>query len=127
MCWARDLDLSGFFEVLNANTYIETPGKCDAKEGLAYSDWSVIGAEGLVKGVVRPLGGDKILVQLYLHDVQRQQAVLGKEYQGDLAFASQIAHKFANEVMRFFYGEHREFLGLRSLFLRVSVALKSSL
>lgn len=101
---ARDLDLSGYFEVLDPGNYIETVGKCGAPENVAYSDWSIIGAEGLVRGVVS-YDGKSLKVRLYLHDVQRQKIMLGKEYEGDLSQASKIAHKFANEIMRVFTGE----------------------
>jgi TolB protein len=105
---ARDLDVSGLFRVLNPGSYVETPGKCNSKGGFAYSDWSVIGAEGLVKGTVTMNGRD-VRVQLYLHDVQRQQAVLGKEYSGDLSQVPRMAHRFANEIMKFFTGEYGVF------------------
>lgn len=101
---ARDLDLSGYFEVVNPNAYIETPGKCGGPENVTYSDWTVIGAEGLVKGVIRSYG-DTIKAQLYLHDVARQKIVLGKEYEGSTDQTALIAHKFANEIMKFFTGE----------------------
>lgn len=100
----RDLDLSGYFEVLDPGTYIETPGKCAEAENFAYSDWSIIGAEGLVRGTVS-YDGIKVTAKLYLHDVQRQKVVLGKEYEGDGSQIARIAHKFANEIMRFFTGE----------------------
>lgn len=102
---ARDLDLSGYFEVLNPNAYIETPGKCVGPDQGAYSDWSVIGAEGLVRGVIEGLPNGRLKIQLFLHDVQRQSAVLGKEYEGDETQISRIAHRFANEIMKFFTGE----------------------
>ena len=101
---AYDLTLSGYFEVLNAGMYIENAGKCQARDGFAYSDWSVIGAEGLVKGIVQERGG-ALRVQLFLHDVQRQRVVLGKEYTGDASQVRLMAHKFANEVIKFFTGE----------------------
>ena len=101
---SKDLDISGFFEVLNSNSYIESPGKCAPPDGFAYSDWSVIGAEGLVRGVVTSTHGG-IKVQLFLHDVQKQRMVLGKEYEGDESQLPKMAHKFANEVMKFFTGE----------------------
>lgn len=101
---ARDLDISGYFQVLDPNTFIETPGKCGDQSALAYSDWSVIGAEGLVRGVVSPTPAG-VRVQLFLHDVQRRTVVLGKEYEGDLTQVPRMAHKFANEIMRFFTGE----------------------
>lgn len=101
---ARDLDLSGYFQVLDPNSFIETPGKCGDQTAVAYSDWSVIGAEGVVRGVVMPTAAG-VRVQLYLHDVQRRTVVLGKEYEGEVAQAGRMAHKFANEIMRFFTGE----------------------
>lgn len=101
---ARDLELSGYFEVLNPNSYIEAPGKCAAPNSFAYSDWSVIGAEGLVRGVVTAKE-NSVRIQLFLHDVQRQSAVLGKEYEGDASQLPKIAHRFANDIMKFFTGE----------------------
>jgi len=102
---ARDLSLSGFFEVLNPNSFVETPGKCGGPEQLAYSDWSVIGAEGLVRGIVSNAPGGGTKVQLFLYDVSKQKMVLGKEYEGDASQTNKIAHKFANEIMRYFTGE----------------------
>lgn len=100
----RDLDISGYFEVLNQNSFIESPGKCNP-ESFAYSDWSVIGTEGLVKGTVSIEDGEMI-VALYLHDVQQQRIVLAKEYRGHRSHAVKIAHRFANEIMRFFTGQY---------------------
>lgn len=105
---SRDLEISGYFEVLNPGSFIETPGRCGGSEGFAYSDWTVIGAEGLVRGVVTSSGAG-IKVQMYLHDVPRQQIVLGKEYSGDYTQVSRIAHRFANEIMKFFTGEYGVF------------------
>ena len=104
----RNLDLSGYFQVLDPGGYLETPGKCSPNQEFAYSDWSVIGAEGLVKGVVR-YDGTTLRVQMYLHDVPRQKVVLGKEYEGDISQASRMAHKFSNEIMKFFTGEYGVF------------------
>jgi TolB protein len=105
----RDLDLSGYFDVLNPKAFLETPGKCNTVEGVAYSDWSVIGAEGLVKGNVDVSPDGRVRVQLYLHDVQKQGVVLGKEYDGDLSQVPSMAHRFANEIMKFFTGEYGVF------------------
>jgi TolB protein len=101
---ARNLDLSGFFDVLNPNSYIETPGSCTGPDDFAYSDWSVIGVEGLVRGVVTS-SRRKIKVQLFLHDVQIRRVVLGKEYEGNHSQIRNIAHKFSNEIVKFFTGE----------------------
>ena len=60
-----NLDVSGYFNVLNPDTYIEAKGKCD-NQSFAYSDWSVIGAEGLVKGEATG-SGSNMIVKMYLH------------------------------------------------------------
>lgn len=104
----RDLDLSGFFQVIDPGSYIETPGRCAGPDGFSYSDWSVIGADGLVRGTVEVVG-DLLRVRMYLYDVPRRQMVLGKEYEGDATQISRIAHRFANEVMKFFTGEYGPF------------------
>ncbi len=100
----RDLDLSGFFEILNPSSYIESAGKCAPQEATAYSDWSVLNIEGLIKGQVTLMGA-KARVQMYLHDVQKQSVVLAKEYEGDATQVTAMAHRFANEVMKFYTGE----------------------
>src|SRR5262245_34173938 len=46
-----DLDLSGWFKVLDRAAYIENPQKSGVALGtFDFKDWSTIGAEGLVKG-----------------------------------------------------------------------------
>ncbi|MCO6431706.1 MAG: PD40 domain-containing protein [Deltaproteobacteria bacterium] len=105
---ARDLDLSGYFEVVSPDAYIETPGKCGGPESVVYTDWTVIGVEGLVRGTVIANGGN-LTVQLYLYDVQKRSMVLGKEYSGDASQIKKISHRFANEILKFFTGEYGPF------------------
>ncbi|MEN9845660.1 MAG: hypothetical protein RIS36_807 [Pseudomonadota bacterium] len=99
----RDLDISGYFEVLDPKGYIESAGKCGAPEATAFSDWSAIGSEGLVKGKVS-IDEGRVVAQLYLLDVQKQQIVLAKEYQGNVAQARMIAHRFANDILKYYTG-----------------------
>ena len=105
---ARNLDLSGFFKVIDPQSYVESSTRCGAPENIAYTDWSILGTEGVVRGKVN-FDGDFVRVQLYLHDVGKQQIVLAKEYQGDASQIPKIAHKFANEIMKFFTGEYGPF------------------
>lgn len=101
---SRDLQITGLFKVINPSAFVEAPGKCGDVERVQYSDWSVIGAEGLVKGEIRG-GGAGLEVKLYLHDVQQQRAVVGKRYEASQQDYQRVAHKFANEIVRFFTGE----------------------
>jgi TolB protein len=99
----KDLDLSGFFSVLEPSSYVESPGKCNAPAGIQFSDWSVIGADVLVKANISSDMGN-VKAELYLFDVQLQKAVLGKRYEADVRDANKLAHRFANEIIRYFTG-----------------------
>ena len=68
-----------------------------------YSDWSVLGVEGVVKGHVRGERG-RLQVQLFLHDVQKQVVVLAKQYEGSWDQLQDMGHRFANEVVRHYTG-----------------------
>ncbi len=100
----KDLDISGFFEVQNPQSYIENSARCIPPEGTTFSDWSVLGTEGLVKGSVEVVG-NRVVARLFLLDVQKQQTVLAKEYSGDATQSRMIAHRFANEILKHYTGE----------------------
>jgi TolB protein len=99
----RNLNLTGTFEVLPQQSYVEAPGKCNS-ESFAYSDWSIIGAEGLVKGEIE-IQGNQLVARMFLHDVSQQRVVLAKEYRAAPNQARIVAYKFANEIMKYFTGE----------------------
>ncbi len=102
---ARNLTVSGYFEVINPNAYIEATGICPENIGdFAFSDWSVIGAEGLVRGKISGRDSD-LKIQLLLYDVPRQKVLIGKEYDGDINLVKQIADRFSNEILKFYTGE----------------------
>ena len=105
---SKDLFLSGYFNVLNSESYIETPGKCGNIQDFAYSDWSVIGVEGLVKGELTTRGDD-LTLKLYLFDIQIQKLKLAKEYSGSKNSLRDMAHKFTNEILKYFTGEYGPF------------------
>ena len=100
---AKDLDLSGYFKVMEPSSFIETPGKCGGPDQFAFTDWSVLGTDLLVKGDI-DVDGDSLSAKLYLYDVIGKQMVLGKSYNGSVSQARKIAHRFANEIMRYLTG-----------------------
>lgn len=100
---ARDLDLSGYFDVLDPKSYIEATSKCGGAESIAYSDWTVIGAAFVIRGSVQSVGS-RVKVQLYLQDIGKQSMLMGKEYEGSMSDIPSMANRFANEVMKFFTG-----------------------
>jgi len=100
----HDLELSGWFKVLDRSAYIENPQSSGITIGtFDFKDWATIGAEGLVKGgfTVR---GDEITVELRLFDVYQNKERIGKRYTGGVKEYRRIAHKFVDEIINQFTG-----------------------
>ena len=99
-----DLDLSGWFRVLDRAAYIEDPQKSGAVIGsFDFKDWSTIGAVGLVKGRF-DVQGDDLTVELRLFDVAQSKELIGKRYVAKAKDFRRIAHKFADEIINQFTG-----------------------
>jgi TolB protein len=99
-----DLDLSGWFKVVDRAAYIESPQKSGVTLGsFDFKDWSTIGAEGLVKGGFT-VQGDEVAVELRLFDVFQNKERVGKRYVGKVKDYRRIAHKFADEIINQFTG-----------------------
>jgi TolB protein len=99
-----DLDLSGWFKVLDRAAYIEHPQKSGITLGaFDFKDWSAIGAEGVVKGGFT-VQGDEVSVELRLFDVFQNKERVGKRYVGRVKDYRRIAHKFADEIINQFTG-----------------------
>lgn len=99
-----DLDLSGWFRVLDRSAYIEDPQKSgDTLGTFDFKDWSTIGAVGLVKGRFA-VQGDEVTVELRLFDVAQSKELIGKRYVAKAKDYRRIAHKFADEIINQFTG-----------------------
>jgi TolB protein len=100
----HDLELSGWFRVLDRSAYIENAQKSGITLGtFDFKDWSTIGAEGLVKGGFT-VQGDEITVELRLFDVYQNKERIGKRYSGRARDFRRIAHKFVDEIINQFTG-----------------------
>jgi TolB protein len=99
-----DLDLSGWFRVLDRSAYIENPQKSgDTLGSFDFRDWSTIGAVGLVKGRFA-VQGEELTVELRLFDVAQSKELIGKRYVAKAKDFRRIAHKFADEIINQFTG-----------------------
>ncbi len=100
----NDLNLSGWFGVLDRSAYIERPQQSGITlESFDLKNWSTIGAESLVKGGFS-LQGDDLTVELRLFDVYQAKQLVGKRYTGKVRDFRRIAHKFADEIILQFTG-----------------------
>lgn len=100
----HDLELSGWFRVIDRSSYIESAQKSGITLGtFDLKDWSTLGAEGLVKGGFS-VQGDEIVVELRLFDVYQGKERIAKRYTGSVSQYRRIAHKFVDEIINQFTG-----------------------
>src|SRR5437016_3117871 len=95
----HDLELSGWFKVLDRSAYLENAQSSGITLGtFDFKNWSTIGAEGLVKGGFS-VQGDEVSVELRLFDVYQNKERIGKRYTGRVRDFRRIAHKFVDEII----------------------------
>jgi TolB protein len=108
---SRDLDLSGYFRLLDPKTFIEdTQSSGITADAIDFVGWAAIGAQALVKGGVT-VAGETITVEVRLFDVPGRQDVaqVGKRFSGGRADLARMAHKTADAILEFLTGERGPF------------------
>ncbi len=108
---ARDLDLSGYFRLLDAKTFVEDPQSSGiTAPEIDFVGWAAIGAQALVKGGVTA-AGDAVSVEVRLFDVPGRHDVpqVGKRFSGTRADLPRMAHKIADGILEFLTGERGPF------------------
>jgi TolB protein len=99
----QDLTVSGLFELLDRKSFLADPGEGVQPTDIKFSRWQDVGAEGLVKLVVS--GTDLVTVEFHLYSAVTGREDLRKRYAAPPAEARIMAHKFADEVVRFYSRE----------------------
>jgi len=106
---SADLNLSGFFKILDRAAYIEKPETSGyTADSINFDNWSVIGALALVKGAYS-VSGDNVTAEVRLFDVYQRRQLAGVRYHGSLGELRRMANKFADEIMKQFSGERGPF------------------
>ncbi|GIX48369.1 MAG: protein TolB [Candidatus Tectimicrobiota bacterium] len=100
----RDLELSGFFRVLDPATYLEdSPASLDR---LAYENWLPLGAVGVIVGRLHTApASEELQVEFVLHDVVQRRPRRGKTYRGPPERYWEMVHRFSDVVFHEFTGE----------------------
>jgi TolB protein len=108
---SRDLDLSGYFRLLDPKTFIERPESSGTTAAeIDFVGWAAVGAQALVKGTVQ-VTGDGTIVEVRLFDVPGRQEVakVGRRYTGGRADVPRMAHKTADAILEVLTGERGPF------------------
>ena len=105
----RDLELSGYFRLLDPHAYIEDPQTSGFELGqFNFADWRSINTDFLVKGSVNGSGGG-LKLTAYLYDVAQQRRMMGKNYSGDPADVPRMARRFADAILEAISGQKGPF------------------
>lgn len=96
----RDLELSGYFRIVNPHSYIEDPQTSGFELGqFNFADWRSINADFLVKGAVSGDGTNAKLTA-YFYDVAQQRRMMGKNFSGGVGDVPRMARRFADAVLQ---------------------------
>lgn len=102
---SRDLTLTGYFHLLDRKAFLEDPNRAGiTAEGIRFEDWTVIGAEYLVKGGFQT-DGRELVAEFRLFDVVRGELVVGKRYAGKSGDHNRMVMQFVSEILLALTGE----------------------
>ena len=100
----RDLQLSGYFEIIDQLAYIEPNSAGLAPGEFDFADWRVPGAAGLAKtGLTSE--GDMLAVELHVYDVDGGVRTLQRVLSGNKEQKRLLGHHVANAIIEAFTGE----------------------
>jgi TolB protein len=108
---SHDLDLSGYFRLIDPKTFIEDPQTSGITAGdIDFVGWATLGAQALVKGGIT-LSGDAVTVEVRLFDVPGRHDVqqASKRFSGGRGDLPRMAHKTADAILEFLTGERGPF------------------
>ena len=96
---SSDLDLSGYFSPIDKEAFLEDDSSALTLESINFKDWSVIGAELLVKGSYTCIG-NSLEVEIRLFDVFWGKQIMGKRLLGDRRNFRRLMHRLGNEIIQ---------------------------
>jgi TolB protein len=95
----ESLSFTGFFKILDPESFLEDPKQAGLlQHTINFMNWTVIGAELLIKGGFR-YNGDLLEVELRLFDTFSGRLIVGRRYTGRMGDQRRIIHRFCDEVI----------------------------
>lgn len=106
---SNDLDLSGYFNPVDKRAFLETEAEGMTEGEIRFKNWSVIGAELLLKASYTCIGRS-VEVEFRLFDVFWGRQLIGKRILGDISYYRQLVHRIGNEIIKTLTGHDGIFL-----------------
>jgi TolB protein len=95
----RDLELSGWFDVIDPNAFIE-PATTGIMPGqFKFEDWDVSGAVALAKMGITSRGGGQMRAEVWVYDVPGRRRLGATALTVDEGSWRPLAHRLANEII----------------------------
>ena len=94
---SNDLDVSGYFTPMDKRSFLDEDGPFLTPDNIRFRNWSVIGAELLLKGGYITIGRN-IEVDIRLYDAFWGRQILGKKFLGKVDDYRQLMHRIGNEI-----------------------------
>jgi len=99
---SADFERSGLFKLLDPASFLARP--TEGLTGIDYTRWQAVGAQGLVKTSCDAPGGE-VKCDMRLYDVAHGVELLHGTYTAPRAAMRQIAHRFGDDVVKYFTHE----------------------
>jgi TolB protein len=106
---SNDFDLSGYFRPLDKESFIEGPGSGITRDSIHFRNWSVIGAELLLKTGYDCIG-QQLKVEARLFDVFSGRQLYGKRALGSVEQPRYLMHRLGDDILRTLTGHPGPFL-----------------
>lgn len=105
----NDLDLTGYFTPMDKDAFLSEDEDAMAREEIRFKNWSVIGADLLLKGRYTAIGRS-LEVEVRLYDVFWGRQILGRRALGKAADFRTLMHRIGNEIIYTLTGHKGMFL-----------------
>ncbi len=99
-----DLALSGLFDVLDPKGYLAETGEGLTGSTIRFTRWSDVGAEGLVKALVRRTAAETS-GEFHLFEVRAGREVLFQVHRSPSTATRLLGHRFADDVIQYYTRE----------------------
>ena len=96
---SNDLDLTGFFNSMDKAAFLEDKDAPMDQKDIRFKDWSVIGADLLLKGNYARIG-NSLEVEIRLFDVDWARQILRKRALGDARRYRSLMHRLGNDIIK---------------------------
>jgi TolB protein len=106
---AHDLDLSGMFEIIPPEAYLDDAKRLTLTSSeVNFSQWELLGAQMLIKGAYE-LKGQQIELKVRLFDVDKRRLLSGHNYRGSTHDLRRMVHRFVDQILEALTGTRGAF------------------